>query len=88
MLERGRRLDEAVPGDGFGLPITLELAELYGGGLALGAPNSEACGRACVCRDRAERARGRRPAPPQPDASETVPSAESVTPSLPMSAPP
>ena len=36
MLERGRRLDEAVPGDGFGLPITLELAELYGGGLALG----------------------------------------------------
>lgn len=36
MLERGRRLDEAVPGDGFGLPITLELAELYGGSLALG----------------------------------------------------
>ncbi len=36
MLERGRRLDEAVPGDGFGLPITLELAELYGGTLTLG----------------------------------------------------
>ena len=36
MLERGRRLDEAVPGDGFGLPITLELAELYGGSLSLG----------------------------------------------------
>jgi signal transduction histidine kinase len=36
MLERGRRLDEGVPGDGFGLPITLELAELYGGSLALG----------------------------------------------------
>lgn len=35
MLERGRRLDEAVPGDGFGLPITLELAELYGGSLRL-----------------------------------------------------
>ncbi|MCJ2014326.1 sensor histidine kinase [Methylobacterium sp. J-076] len=36
MLERGRRLDEGVPGDGFGLPITLELAELYGGSLSLG----------------------------------------------------
>lgn len=36
MLERGRRLDEGVPGDGFGLPITLELAELYGGTLSLG----------------------------------------------------
>jgi len=35
MLERGRRLDEGVPGDGFGLPITLELAELYGGTLTL-----------------------------------------------------
>jgi signal transduction histidine kinase len=34
--ERGRRLDEGVPGDGFGLPITLELAELYGGSLTLG----------------------------------------------------
>lgn len=36
MLERGRRLDEGIPGDGFGLPITLELAELYGGILTLG----------------------------------------------------
>ncbi|GEO99362.1 sensor histidine kinase [Methylobacterium haplocladii] len=36
VLLRGRRLDESVPGDGFGLPITLELAELYGGGLDLG----------------------------------------------------
>ncbi len=36
VMERGRRLDEAVPGDGFGLPITLELAELYGGSLSLG----------------------------------------------------
>ncbi|WP_342148647.1 HAMP domain-containing sensor histidine kinase [Methylorubrum sp. SB2] len=35
VLQRGRRLDETVPGDGFGLPITLELAELYGGGLTL-----------------------------------------------------
>lgn len=32
----GRRLDEAAPGHGFGLPITRELAELYGGALALG----------------------------------------------------
>ena len=31
----GRRLDESVPGYGFGLPITRELAELYGGSLAL-----------------------------------------------------
>jgi len=35
-MARGRRLDEGVPGDGFGLPITLELAELYGGTLSLG----------------------------------------------------
>ncbi len=35
VLQRGRRLDESVPGDGFGLPITLELAELYGGDLSL-----------------------------------------------------
>jgi len=31
----GRRLDESVPGYGFGLPITRELAELYGGALSL-----------------------------------------------------
>jgi signal transduction histidine kinase len=31
----GRRLDETVPGDGFGLSITRELAELYGGALTL-----------------------------------------------------
>ena len=31
----GRRLDETVPGYGFGLPITRELAELYGGSLSL-----------------------------------------------------
>jgi len=31
----GRRLDETVPGNGFGLSITQELAELYGGGLHL-----------------------------------------------------
>ena len=34
-LVPGRRLDEAGPGHGFGLPITQELAELNGGGLAL-----------------------------------------------------
>ena len=37
VLERGRRLDESQPGHGFGLPIALELAELYGGGLGLEA---------------------------------------------------
>ncbi|MGU3362339.1 sensor histidine kinase [Methylobacterium sp. M6A4_1b] len=31
----GGRLDESVPGHGFGLSITVELAELYGGGLHL-----------------------------------------------------
>ncbi|WP_232628077.1 sensor histidine kinase [Methylobacterium sp. Leaf118] len=35
VLQRGRRLDESMPGHGFGLPITLELAELYGGSLHL-----------------------------------------------------
>ncbi|MFD0936591.1 ATP-binding protein, partial [Methylobacterium trifolii] len=35
VMARGRRLDESVPGHGFGLPITLELAELYGGALDL-----------------------------------------------------
>jgi signal transduction histidine kinase len=36
MLLPGQRLDEAVPGFGFGLPITRELIELYGGTIALG----------------------------------------------------
>lgn len=35
VLKRGRRLDESQPGHGFGLPIALELAELYGGSLVL-----------------------------------------------------
>ena len=35
VLQRGRRLDESEPGDGFGLPIALELAELYGGSIEL-----------------------------------------------------
>lgn len=35
MLMAGRRLDESAPGHGFGLPITLELSELYGGSLEL-----------------------------------------------------
>lgn len=36
VLQRGRRLDESTPGHGFGLPISVELAELYGGKLELG----------------------------------------------------
>ena len=36
VLRPGKRLDEAVPGFGFGLSIVTELAELYGGGLVLG----------------------------------------------------
>jgi signal transduction histidine kinase len=37
VLQHGRRLDEGEPGHGFGLPIALELAELYGGSLVLEA---------------------------------------------------
>ena len=33
--KRGRRLDESQPGHGFGLPIAVELAELYGGSVRL-----------------------------------------------------
>ena len=36
VLQRGVRADEAAPGSGFGLAIVCELAELYGGSLALG----------------------------------------------------
>ncbi len=36
VLRPGHRLDETTPGYGFGLPITRELAELYGGALELG----------------------------------------------------
>ena len=35
MLRRGRRLDESVPGHGFGLAIVGEIAGLYGGSLTL-----------------------------------------------------
>jgi signal transduction histidine kinase len=34
-LQVGQRLDESVPGFGFGLPITRELTELYAGSLTL-----------------------------------------------------
>jgi signal transduction histidine kinase len=37
VLRPGERLDESAPGFGFGLSITRELAELYGGGVDLGA---------------------------------------------------
>lgn len=37
VLRPGERLDESAPGFGFGLSITRELAELYGGDIALGA---------------------------------------------------
>ncbi len=35
VLRRGARLDEQVPGSGLGLAIVRDIAELYGGGLAL-----------------------------------------------------
>jgi signal transduction histidine kinase len=37
VLQRGVRADEAAPGSGFGLAIVRELAELYGGAIALDA---------------------------------------------------
>ncbi|MET0676534.1 MAG: HAMP domain-containing sensor histidine kinase [Bradyrhizobium sp.] len=37
VLRPGERLDESAPGFGFGLSITRELAELYGGSIAFGA---------------------------------------------------
>jgi signal transduction histidine kinase len=37
VLERGRRLDEQIPGSGFGLAIVADIALLYGGRLALDA---------------------------------------------------
>jgi signal transduction histidine kinase len=37
VLRPGERLDESAPGFGFGLSITRELAELYGGNVAFGA---------------------------------------------------
>jgi signal transduction histidine kinase len=36
VMRPGHRIDESAPGYGFGLPITHELAELYGGSIALG----------------------------------------------------
>jgi signal transduction histidine kinase len=35
--ERGERLDESVPGSGFGLAIVRDIAGLYGGSLDLSA---------------------------------------------------
>ena len=35
MMQPGKRIDESAPGYGFGLPISRELAELYGGSLTL-----------------------------------------------------
>ena len=37
VLQRGVRADQAAPGSGLGLAIVRELAELYGGAIALGA---------------------------------------------------
>jgi signal transduction histidine kinase len=39
-LQRGRRLDEAVPGSGLGLAVIGELVELYGGRIDFGTASS------------------------------------------------
>ena len=36
VLQRGVRADEAAPGSGLGLAIVRDLAEIYGGSIALG----------------------------------------------------
>jgi two-component system sensor histidine kinase PhoQ len=41
-LERGGRADESVPGQGIGLAVVAETAELYQGRLSLGSPESGA----------------------------------------------
>jgi signal transduction histidine kinase len=40
VLQRGVRADEAAPGSGLGLAIVRDLAELYGGSVALSAAPS------------------------------------------------
>ena len=40
VLQRGVRADEAAPGSGLGLAIVRDLAELYGGSIALTARRS------------------------------------------------
>jgi signal transduction histidine kinase len=40
VLQRGVRVDEAAPGSGLGLAIVRDLADLYGGSIALGASPS------------------------------------------------
>jgi signal transduction histidine kinase len=40
VLQRGVRADEAAPGSGFGLAIVRDLAELYGGSIALEASSA------------------------------------------------
>ncbi len=74
VIERGRRLDEGVPGDGFGLPITLELAD------STGQPGS---GRGALGELRA-----RLMLPGGRGFGHRAQSREGVRPSLPISAPP
>ncbi len=45
VIQRGVRADEAAPGSGFGLAIVRDLADLYGGTIALTDPPTAACAR-------------------------------------------